>query len=138
MDGLISFGTIITWNNLHYVYLSEIGQITYLARIIEDEALKNSLMQRFDGLEKASIAGKINAQAKLTNTLYCFVVLSTTDFEGDVVLLYNNKLGNDTANVEKISSYCELNENDAVELKKQIIENNGIARELQDYVRNLQ
>lgn len=38
MDGLNLFGTIIEWKGSKYVYLIEVGQITYLAKIVEDKA----------------------------------------------------------------------------------------------------
>ncbi|MEK7643689.1 MAG: hypothetical protein AAB390_00075 [Patescibacteria group bacterium] len=135
MDGLISFGTIITWKSQHYIYLAEIGQITYLARIIEDENLKADFLGQYNRLEKASMSGGFRPQIALSNTIYCFVMLSTTDFEGDIALLH--KLGRDTATVEEIANYSKLNEDDAGKLKKELIENTGIAKELQDYIKTL-
>lgn len=135
MDGLISFGTIITWKNQHYIYLAEIGQITYLARIIEDENLKSDFLGQYNRLEKASMGGKFRPQIALSSTIYCFVTLSTTDFEGDIALLH--KLGNDTATVEEIANHSKLNEEDIALLKQEVIENTGIAKELQDYVKTL-
>lgn len=132
MNGIISFGTIINWKAYRYIYLAQIGQITYLARIIEDERLKTDFLEQYNRVEKAATGGKFRSQASLANTIYSFVILSTADFEGDIAWLH--KLGNDAASVDAIARYSMLNEEDSVKLKKQIIENDGISRELRDYV----
>ena len=135
MDGLLSFGTIIRWNDSHYVFLAEIGQIAYLARILEDENLKSSLLHRYSQLEKASLQGKFNAQTRLNTAIYSFVTLTTKEFEGHIALLY--PLGNNSTEMESVLNRSKLNDEDLKKLKRTIIDDQGIPRELREFVGEL-
>ncbi|MFH0779818.1 MAG: hypothetical protein V1928_03065 [Parcubacteria group bacterium] len=106
-----------------------------MARIIEDEDVKKKLIQRYLILEDKSAQGDFYDQRKISHPLYSFVTLSTVEFEGDIALLH--RLSNNTTVVEGVAPCCSLNALDIVELKKAIIDNDGIAKELQDYIKTL-
>lgn len=136
MDGLNLFGTIIEWKGSKYVYLIEVGQITYLAKIIEDKATAKQLIMRREFIENNSLRGDFNSQNRLKSPLYCFVVLSSADFEGTLALLH--KLGYDSTSAANFSNLNKLNEEDLEGLKKEIKDNeDSIPKEVVDYVKSL-
>ncbi|MDO8513426.1 MAG: hypothetical protein Q7S37_02910 [bacterium] len=136
MDGLNLFGTIIEWKGSKYVYLIEVGQITYLAKIIEDKEMAKKLIMRREFVERTSLQGDLNSQSRLNSPLYCFVILSTVDFEGALALLH--KLGYDSTSAADYSNLNKLNEEDLEGLKEEIKENeNSLPPEVVDYVKSL-
>ncbi|MBI2459666.1 MAG: hypothetical protein HYV53_03895 [Parcubacteria group bacterium] len=91
---------------------------------------------RREFVENNSLQGDFNFQNRLKSPLYCFVVLSTIDFEGTLALLH--KLGYDSTSSADFSNLNKLNEEDLKGLKEEIKNNeDSIPKEVVDYIKSL-
>lgn len=135
MDGLITFGSVVTFKNKsRYVFLAEIGSTTYLARIVEERATIDELMAMRVGLERQIEKGSTAAIKKIESLIYCFVVLETSDFES--CLAWMVKPSMDKNQFDPVYNWGRLVKQDLEKLEKMIVDNEGIPRELRDYIKN--
>jgi len=123
---LLAFGGVFRFQETEYVYLVEINSITYAAKIL-DQGTSKTLVARSE--LKAKRGGDIK-DAKL----FCFVMLTTTEFSDRAA-----HIGFSDQNEpfdELIDKIGFLNESDLANLKKEIIESNGVPLALQELAKN--
>ena len=119
---LLAFGDVFRFQETEYVYLAEIDSVSYAAKIL-DQSLSRKLVILSELKAKKGIEIK---KAKM----YCFVILTTPEFSERAA-----HIGSSDQNepfdewIEKIGF---LNEEDLGNLKKEIIESNGVPLLLQE------
>jgi len=131
---MINFGDVIKYKEGLYVYFVTIGELVYLAKILDYEISKQ-FINAYKAAENKSQKGSFNAQKKLSDIAYCFVVLTTKEFRERVAYCYNH-----TADVENFNPNTEspqLNEKDIQKIKDEIRNNNNYPRELKNYIEKL-
>lgn len=119
---LLTFGDIFRFQEREYVYLAEIDSVTYAAKIL-DRGTSKTLMARSEVKAKQ---GNDVKNAKL----FCFVMLTTPEFCDRAA-----HIGSSDQNEpfdEWIDKIGLLNEPDLENLKKEIIESNGVPILLQE------
>lgn len=123
---LLAFGDVFRFQETEYVYLAEINAVSYAAKIL-DQRLSRDLATRAELKAKQGIGIK---DAKL----YCFVMLTTPEFSERAA-----HIGSSDQNEpfdEWIDKIGFLNESDLMNLKKEIIESNGVPLALQELAKN--
>lgn len=119
---LLAFGDVFRFQETEYVYLAEINSVTYAAKIL-DQGLSRQLIARS---EQKAKSGNQPKDAKL----FCFVMLTTPEFCNRAA-----HIGSSDQNepfdqwIDKIGT---LNEDDLNNLRKEIIESNGVPLALQE------
>ena len=123
---MIKFGDIFRYNEKIYVYFGQTEDITYAARILDDEQTRELLR-----LNKISDIRRISKDMD-ESAVYCFVILSTDGFNEQAAYL-NNSQNNDTDIYPEF--IAELNKEDVEKLKKEIEEKSAIPSALKEIVR---
>lgn len=124
---MFNFGTIFRYKEEYYVYLLEIDELTFLAKILNPEITRALVRSR--DLKSKNPNNHTDMQP-----MYCFVVLTTDKFDG-----YSAHYGSGheipkNCSVEIIS---ELNKEDLKKLKKEIREDNAISPLLKETANKL-
>ena len=111
MDGLLAFGDVFCIGDKEYVYLGLYQDSVYAALICS----KKHSEQMTELHARLSASG--TAVARLNeNRLYCFVILTTEEFQGRAAHLANPGMEAST----RIQKECSLNEADIHSLKAEI------------------
>jgi|GEM_PF-1454439 len=132
---MLTFGSIIKCDDGEYVYLATMGDIVYLAKILNDE-LSQSLIEVRERLERSGVRGSASAQKKLENeALLCFIVLTTAEFQDRAASFANP--GRDQEFIKVMNNLAELNETDFSALKLEISDSRGVPRELKEFAAKL-
>ena len=135
MDGLITFGTVVTFkDSSHYIFLAQIGTTTYLAKIIEEKRVVQDFLARRAELEKQIEKGSTRAKAIVESPLFCFVILETTEFNNCIATLAKPSM--DAKQFDPKYNYGRIVAEDVKKLRDVIIDNEGMSKELRDYIRN--
>lgn len=128
MDVLLTFGDVFSIGEKEYVYLGLQQDLIYAALICS----KRDTDKVVDMHNKVAASG-VGAPKLNENRLYCFVILTTDEFEGRAAHLGNPSL----QSVPRMQKACSLNEQDIVELKKEIQASRGVPNALRDIVAKL-
>jgi hypothetical protein len=126
-DGLLVFGDIIKYNDESYIFLASTSDQLYTAKILAfdlshkiTEAYKHALTK--------------NKEIKLRNLLYCFVILTTQQFEKRIAHLAKTE-----SQFEKglTKTNFKLNKKDLISLKEEILISRGVPIILKELVSKL-
>lgn len=119
---MTTFGDIIEYEFEKYVYLADINNSCYLAKIISGELAREITKER-QKLEDRSIKGSIPAQQKLNASLsFCFVVLTTEVFKDCIA--YCKPPAIDSKEFDYTPESNKLNKKDLSAIKNEIINGN--------------
>ncbi|MBU1071506.1 hypothetical protein KKG65_03825 [Patescibacteria group bacterium] len=111
---MVSFGDVFNYQGDNYVFLADSPEkkIVYAARILDHQASKK--------LQKLHDRYEFKSNYVPDSMTWAFVVLKTKDFQ-DCVAWLNNP-GHDNSHL--CAAHSKLDEDDLIELKKQVLERN--------------
>lgn len=98
---------------IDYVYLYDIGDITFCAKIL-NKSLSNSVV-----CSHRKVINNPKSKQRDNNPAYCFVELSTKEYKGRIVHLYKT---DENPIRDNINPYIRLSEEEIEEIKKEILE----------------
>lgn len=130
---MISFGTVIEYEQAHYVYFAQINDLVYLGKIIRGE-LALQVIKRRERVENQSEKGSYRSQKHLNDLAFCFVVLTTLDFENSIAFCKTPEVS--SSKFQEIQGRAVLNDQDISELKKELT-SGDYPITLQEYVKSL-
>ena len=129
MDSLI-FGDIFRYNDVDYVYLAKTEDLTYAAKILNDDAAK-----QIDGLyNKKACRGQMTPVVE-GNILYCFVILQTKEVKDKMAHFQQTK--QDSTNLIGDKLPITLNKDDLKLIKAEIMTRSAIPNGLKEAVKDL-
>ena len=128
MDGLLAFGDVFCIGDKEYVFLGAHQNLIYAA-LICSRPQTEQLVHMHDRIQAAGTGTtKLNE-----NRLYCFVILTTEQFEGRAAHLANPAMEPSP----RIQKDCSLSEADIAQLKQEIRASRGVPNALKEIVGNL-
>lgn len=114
MNGILTFGDVFRHKEKEYVYLASTADVVYAARILNTD----------EGRQILGLMEKLSAnRSRITNPLFCFVVLDTEDFKDR--LAHFAKTGKDELGIS-IEKIGKLNATDLAKIKEEIKKDNTI------------
>lgn|SRR3989338_8347421 len=132
---MVAFGSIVEIKFEYYVYLAELNQTLYLAKIL-DKATSEQCLQIRQKNEASAIEGRISAQKRLQNSVaLSFVCLRTDEVRGRVA--YTGKLGTNAEQVIPFPVVCVLNNQDMRNIRDEIINGSQYIQELRIHLRQI-
>lgn len=124
---MLDFGSIFRYKESYYVYLLQRGDLTFAARIIDSEKTKDLIRHR-------DARSKSPKNHTADQPLYCFVVLTTSDFEDQAAHYGRPEIQIDGGAFEVIS---RLNEVDLEALKEEIRTDGAVNTSLKNGINEL-
>lgn len=126
MESLV-YGDVFEFSQKEYIFLAKSPEIIYAAEILnqENSGRLNSLLQR-------RIAQNTDGKLIESNTLYCFVMLTTEEFTKRCAFLANTGKDDFSMSITKLS--VSLNEKDQKAIKQEIITSKAVPVELKKII----
>lgn len=118
---MTNFGDIIEYELKKHVYLATINNIVYLAKIISGEIAQEIIKAR-GKLENNAMKGSLSAQQQLNKLSFCFVILTSEQFEGSIAHCQPPTVNSDKFDYTPDS--IKLNKKDLSAIKDEIINGN--------------
>jgi hypothetical protein len=129
---MISFGDVFRYRGEVYVYLATFDGVVHTAKILSKED-SNLILSAHD---KKALVGR---PEKRGNVLYCYVVLSTSEFKDRLAhLLHYDKRGIEPSFESFIDRMGRLGAQDIVDLKNEIMTASVVTGQLREHVKQLQ
>ncbi|OHA00575.1 MAG: hypothetical protein A3C11_02865 [Candidatus Sungbacteria bacterium RIFCSPHIGHO2_02_FULL_49_12] len=125
----MSFGDVVVYKSVEYVFLATTTEIVYLARILQPEE-SAFLIKRRDKVFMSTPSGANNR----SNKLYCFTELSTAAFKNRVAH-YGNSDGLDLEDFMDISG--TLDTEDKKKLKGDIMSDDNVSQKLKELIQDI-
>ncbi|MBI5654982.1 hypothetical protein HZC53_05025 [Candidatus Uhrbacteria bacterium] len=121
----LAFGDVFRFQETEFVYLAEIDSVTYAAKILN----KDLSRQLAANSEQKAKSGNQPKNAKL----FCFVMLTTPEFSNRAAHVgFSDQNEPFDQWIDKIGI---LNEEDLNNLRKEIVESNGVPLALQELLK---
>lgn len=131
---MITFGEVIKFKEAEYVYLAATDEIVYLAKILNREE-GNKINQLY--LKRLGGGAMTNIKVA-DHAIYCFVMLTTTEFKDRMTHLAKPPLGHDFGSQFMFDRIGQLNTNDLKEIKQTIMTTGHVPIELKELVENIE
>lgn len=123
---ILSFGDVFRYQEEEYVYLIEVNDSVFAAKIL-DGAISALLRRRSEAVAKLP--------GKSSENLFSFVMLTTDGFKDRAAHLGASGANDGFCGLyQNISSLCST---DLENIKKEILESNGVPLVLKDFVKTL-
>ncbi len=126
---LTAFGSVFMYKGKEYVFLAKTESIVYAAEILSTQA-----STQIDRLFQKQVAGGKDVNVR-QHWLYCYVMLTTHDYEGRSAHMGKTGQDNFSSFVDPLQK--ELNAEDLKNIKDGIM-NGNVPLELKDLVKNIQ
>ncbi len=126
MQSLV-YGDIFEFSQKEYIFLAKTSEIIYAAQILNKE---NSV--RLDSLLQRRITQNTDEKLIESNTLYCFVMLTTEEFNKRCAFLGNTGKDDFSMSITKLSQ--SINERDQKAIKQEIMTSKAVPVELKKII----